>query len=100
MAVKKKKIDELFYKGRPLVRRGNVMYYGFLDDKYLIQIAEQRTEKLMDTEIGSKVSVQLQTNNTKLRGKERIIKKSEREGLFAALDLGVVWLEDALSYEE
>lgn len=100
MAVKKKKLDELFYKGRPLVRRGNVMYYGFLDDKYLIQIVEQRTEKLMDTEIGSKVSVQLQTNNTKLRGKERIIKKSEREGLFAALDLGVVWLEDALSYEE
>ena len=87
------------YKGRPIVRRNNVIYYGFLDDKFLVQMVVQDTEKIMDTEIASKVSVQLQTNNTKLQGKERMIKKSEREGLFAALDLGAVWLEDALSYE-
>lgn len=96
---KKKKLDELMYKGRPIVRRNNVIYYGFLDDKFLVQMVVQETEKIMDTEIASKVSVQLQTNNTKLQGKERMIKKSEREGLFAALDLGAVWLEDALSYE-
>ncbi len=96
---KKKKLDELMYKGRPIVRRNNVIYYGFLDDKFLVQMVVQDTEKIMDTEIASKVSVQLQTNNTKLQGKERMIKKSEREGLFAALDLGAVWLEDALSYE-
>ena len=96
---KKKKLDELMYKGRPIVRRDNVIYYGFLDDKFLVQMVVQDTEKIMDTEIASKVSVQLQTNNTKLQGKERMIKKSEREGLFAALDLGAVWLEDALSYE-
>lgn len=98
MAVKKNKLDELMYKERPIVRRGNVMYYGFIDDKYIIKITEEESETVGNTEIGSKVTVQLTTNNTKLKGKERIIRQSKKEGLFDALDVGVVWLEDALDY--
>ena len=98
MAVKKNKLDELMYKERPIVRRGNDMYYGFIDDKYIIKITEEETETVGNTEIGSKVTVQLTTNNTKLKGKERIIRQSKKEGLFDALDVGVVWLEDALDY--
>ena len=92
----KKKLDELMYKERPLVRRGNVMYYGFLDDKFIVKIEVKDSEKENDIEMAKKVTVQLTTNNTKLQGNERMIKKSEREGLYAAIDLGNVWLEDIL----
>ena len=92
----KKKLDELMYKERPLVRRGNVMYYGFLDDKFIVKIEVKDSEKENDIEMAKKVTIQLTTNNTKLQGNERMIKKSEREGLYAAIDLGNVWLEDIL----
>ena len=96
MATKKGKLDELMYKERPLVRRGNVMYYGFLDDKFIVKLEVKDSEKENDIEMATKVTVQLTTNNTKLQGNERMIKKSEREGLYAAIDLGNVWLEDML----
>lgn len=102
MATKKssEKLDELMYKEKPIVRRDNVMYYGFIDDKYIVKITEDETEKTGDIDVGTRVTVQLTTNNTKLQGKERIIRQSKKEGLFDALDVGVVWLEEALDYEE
>lgn len=100
MAVKKSKLEELMYKEKPLVRRGNTLYYGFIDEKYIVKIVEEDTENVGGTEVGSKVTVQLTTNNSKLKGKERIIRQSKKDGLFDALDVGVVWLEDALDYNE
>ena len=38
MATKKAKSDELMYKNRPLVRRGNVLYYGFIDDNFIVKL--------------------------------------------------------------
>ncbi len=99
MAVKKKKIEELMYKEKPLVRRGNTLYYGFIDEKYIVKIVEESSEEISGTSIGNKVTVQLTTNNTKLQGKERIIRQSKKEGLFDALDVGVVWLQDVLDYD-
>ena len=96
MAVKKKKLDELMYKGKPLIRRGNKMYYGFIDDDYIIEINVKETEKIDDIDVSTSVSVQLITNKTKLQGDERMVKSSKKTGLYAALDLGAVWLEDAL----
>lgn len=96
---KKKKIDNvLMYKGRPLVRKDNVVYYGFSDDKYLIALFIKDTEEILNTKISTKVVIHLLTNETNLKGKERIIKKAERDGLFSALDIGAIWLEDAISH--
>ena len=101
MAAKKEAgIQELFYKERPVVRRGNTLYYGFIDDDYIVKIVENETEEVEGISIGTKVTVQLTTNSTKLKGTERIIRQSKKDGLFDALDVGVVWLEEALDYEE
>ena len=96
----KKKIEELMYKGRPLTRRGNEMFYGFIDDKFLVKLTVKETEDVDNLSVASKIAVQLVTNSTYLEGKERIIKQKEATGLYSALDLGYVWLEDALSYSE
>ena len=72
----KKTIPEnvLVYKGKPLIRRGNLLYYGFSDDKFLACLIVEQTEKIADTDIATKVIIQLQTNDTDFKGKERIIK--------------------------
>lgn len=98
MATKNEKFDEVMYKEKPLVRRGNVLYYGFIDYPYLIKIIEKESTKEGELEVGSTVTVQLITNGSKKLEGERIIRQSTKDGLFDALDVGVVWLEEALEY--
>ena len=91
-----KKAEGLMYKGRPLRRVGNLIYYGTMADKYIImmQILETKTEK--DLALATKVSVQLQLTDPDLKSRNRIVKKSEKDSLYAAMDIGAIWLERAL----
>ena len=91
-----KKAEGLMYKGRPLRRVGNLIYYGTMADKYIImmQILETKPEK--DLNLASKVSVQLQLTDPDLKSRNRIVKKSEKDSLYAAMDFGAIWLERAL----
>jgi hypothetical protein len=47
--------------------------------------------------VASKVSIQLQLTDPNARSRDRIVKKSEKDGLYTALDLGHIWLERALA---
>jgi len=99
MPAKKKDVESgLEYKGKPLLRRGNLIYYGNADDKYIITLLVQDAKKIMDLDVATNVLIQLQTNE--IPGREKIIKKAERDGLYSALDLAEFWLEDALSEEK
>ncbi|NLT39516.1 MAG: hypothetical protein GXX89_03520 [Clostridiales bacterium] len=95
----KKKDSILTYKGRPLMRKGNLIYYGSMSDKYIImlQILDSKTDG--EFEEATRVSVQLQLTDPDIRSRDRVIKKSEKNGIYTALDVGVVWLERALSQE-
>ena len=94
---KSPKNEGLIYKGHPLRRVDNFIYYGSMADKYIImmQILETKTEK--DLALASKVSVQLQLTDPDLKSRNRIVKKSEKDSLYAAMDVGCIWLERALS---
>lgn len=86
----------LTYKGKPLVRKGNEIYYGDMAEKYVIKF-EIVSEKQENGEtVPDKVSVQLLLSDTQLKDADRLKKKSEKNGLYEALDLGVIWLERAL----
>ena len=93
MAEKKNKT--LMYKEKPLLRRGNMIYYGNPDDEYIVMLQIQETTKILDLDISTLITVNLQTNT--IPGKERVIKSAEREGLFSALDLGEYWLTEQLA---
>lgn len=99
MSVEKKdSLEGLIYKGKPLLRKGKQIYYGNKDDKYIIFMQVQDSTKIIDLDISTNILVQLQTNEA--LGRERVIKKAEREGLYAALDLGEFWLSEALEEEK
>lgn len=92
-----KKEKYLMYKGKPLVRSGNTLYYGDMSDPYVILMQISSTHPGYDMDMAEKISIQLLATDTNLRLKERIVRKSEKVGLYNALDIGSIWLERALS---
>ena len=92
---KKKDAREfLTYKGKPLVRRDNVIYYGNFDDKVIIVLTITDSKKFRDLEMATNVMIELRTNEK--NGRDRVLKKADREGISRALDIAVFWLEEAL----
>ena len=87
----------LMYKGRPLMRKDNIVYYGSMADSHIVMLQILDSKKINDMDIATKVSVQLQLTDPAVRGWDRIVKKSEKDGFYTALDLGCVWLERALA---
>ena len=87
----------LTYKGKPLVRNGNTLYYGNPDDQYVIMMQIIATKPVGDVEVASKVSVQLLNTDPDVSPRERIVKSSEKKGLYAAMDVAEVWLSRALA---
>ena len=94
MAAKKKE-GFLTYKGKPLVRSGNTIYYGNMGDPYVIVIQISSTKTVNDIEVADRVVVQLVSTDTDLRPRDRIVKKGEKRGLYNAIDIGKIWLERA-----
>lgn len=87
----------LMYKGRPLMRIDNLIYYGSMADSHIVMLQILETKKVGDAEIASRVSVQLQLTDPSARSRDRVVKKGEKPGLYSALDFGAVWLERALA---
>lgn len=85
------------YKGHPLRRKDNLIYYGSMADKYIIMLQILETKKVNDLDVATRVAVQLQLTATNLKSRDRVVRKSEKTSLYAAMDLGVVWLNRALS---
>lgn len=92
----KKENKFLEYRGRPLVRCGKTIYYGKMSDPYVIMLQITSTKTFQDMEIADRVLIQLLNTDPDCRPKERIVKKSEKKGLYNAMDIGTIWLERAL----
>lgn len=87
----------LMYKGHPLMRKDNMVYYGSMADSHIVMLQILETKKMGDADIATRVSVQLQLTDPTARSRDRVVKKSEKAGLFTALDVGCVWLTRALA---
>lgn len=97
IAKKKKAEDGLMFKGRPLMRKDNLVYYGSMAEKYIIMMQILDTKKVQDLDVATRVSLQLQLTDPDLKSKDRVVKKSEKDGLYSALDVASIWLERALA---
>ena len=94
---KAKKGEGLIYKGHPLRRVDNLIYYGTMAEKYIIMMQVLSTKKVQDMDVADKVSIQLQLTEPDLKSRDRVIKKSEKDSLYAAMDIATVWLDRALA---
>ncbi len=87
----------LEYKGHPLRRKDNLIYYGSMAEKYIIMLQIMTSTKKDDLDIATKVAVQLQLTDPDLKSRDRVVKKTEKDNLYAAMDVAAVWLERALA---
>ena len=87
----------LSYKGHPLRRKDNLIYYGTMAEKYIIMLQILSTQNVDGLEMANKISVQLQLTDPDLKSRDRVVKKSEKDSLYAAMDVAAVWLDRALS---
>ena len=87
----------LMYKGHPLMRKDNLIYYGSMADTHIVMLQILETKTVGDTELATRVAVQLQLTDPAAKSRDRVVKKSEKIGLYTALDVGCVWLERALA---
>ena len=87
----------LEYKGHPLQRKDNIIYYGSFADKYIIMLQILETKKVNDMDVATKVSVQLQLTDPDIKSRDRVVKKTEKDSLYTAMDVAAIWLERALA---
>lgn len=86
----------LKYKGKPIVRKKNEIYYGNLTDKYIVVLKILSTKKVCEADIAEKVSIELQLTDDSLTAAKKVVKKGEKVGLYTAMDFASVWLDRAL----
>ena len=89
--------EGLIYKGHPLMRKDNLVYYGSMADSHIVMLQVLETKKVNNVDIATRVSVQLQLTDPAAKSRDRVVKKSEKTGFYAALEVGCVWLERALA---
>ena len=89
----------LEYKGRPLVRAGKQIYYGSLNDPYVVYLTLKNSNEFKDITLAQEITIQFHSTDHTLTTKDKIIKKKKKNGLFVALDLGATWLERQLKKE-
>lgn len=87
-----------YYRGFPLVRSGNEIYYGSMGDKFVTRLTIRESEKFKDSEMPTKVMVQMVPTQMEpdLLSK---VRKGEMNSLYEALDTAYVWLTKEL-FEE
>ncbi|MBP3937543.1 MAG: hypothetical protein IJE00_04975 [Clostridia bacterium] len=86
----------LQYRGKPLVRMGNTLYYGMMNEPFVVMLQILSTKENNGVTVADKVSVQLISTDETMRPKDRIAKRSEKNSLYDALDIGAIWLERAI----
>ena len=91
------KAEGLMYKDHPLRRVGNMIYYGSMADPYIILMQVKETKREKDLEMAAKVSIELQRTAPDLKSRDRVVKRSEKDSLYGAMDIYAIWLERALS---
>ncbi len=89
----------LTYKGKPIVRKGNTIYYGNMSDPFVIMLSVASTHEVHGVNIADKVIIQLINTDPAINPMEAIVKRTEKNGLWTAVDIASVWLERALKAE-
>lgn len=83
------------YKGRPLVRSGDTIYYGSMKDPYVVMLEIKSTEEVKGLKVAKNIALSMMSTDLTLPPEKLVPKKASREGLYAALDLANAWLDRA-----
>ena len=87
--------DFFTYKGFPLVRNKDTIYYGNMSDDYVVMIQIMEKKKMGDLDVASRVKIYQMSTDQSKNPVEAIVKTSEKNGLYEVFDIAYVWLTRA-----
>ena len=99
MAFKTEGIEGTYgeYCGKPLVRNNNVIVWGSMEEPYILYMTvlseKEVTFGSVTDKAPDKVLVQVMSTDTSRSMTERMVKQGVKNGLYEAIDIGVVWME-------
>lgn len=80
------------YKGYPLVRKGDELYYGNMGDEYVVWIQILEAQDAGDIKTATKVALYKMATDESLSIMDRVVKNAEKSSLYSALDIAYAWL--------
>ena len=92
--------DVLIYREKPLLRDGNTLYYGDFNENFIVRFTILEQETVNDLDMAKKIVIELLEKNGDDIKSAKLTKKAERTSMWAALDIGIYWLEDILEMEK
>lgn len=92
--------EVLVYREKPLLRDGNTLYYGDFKENFIVRFTILESEKVNDLDMAKKIIIELLEKNGDSIDSAKLTKKAERTSMWAALDIGIYWLEDILEMEK
>ena len=87
--------DFLTYKDKPLVRKGNTVYYGDMSEKYIVKLDILSSHTVDELEISDKIRISLIKNDSEKL--DNVKKTTEKNGFAEAMQFATTWLESALA---
>ena len=82
----------LMYQGKPLIRQDNAYVWGDMNDRAVLSLFVLSNKEVNGHEVPDNILVQvLSTDEART-----CLKQGQKNGLFAALDIGAVWLKKEL----
>ena len=79
------------YKGKPLVREGDTICYGDKTDKCILILEIMSYKKVGENDVPDKVFIQVVDS----KDPSKIVKQGDKNGLYDAFGIGLVWLDMA-----
>lgn len=88
----------IMFRGKPLVRQGNTYCYGSMNDNFVLFIMvltniKEKNNEGKEIDVPDRVLIQILSTDNKLPPHERVVKQFDKNGLFEAMDIGLIWLE-------
>lgn len=85
------------YKGKPLVRCKDTIYYGNITDKYVFKMESKDFKDVNGTKVATSVNVEMINTYDDIADSKKIVKISKKSGLYPALEIANIWLERAMA---
>lgn len=82
------------YRGYPLVRKGNEIYYGYMSEPFVVMMQIVHQQEVNGLKVADKIRV-YQMATKEPDPVKAITKTSDRPNLYETVDLANVWLKRA-----
>lgn len=84
----------LEYMGRPLVRQDDTIIYGDMSEKCVLIL------EILKRDATSKMPQSVLVQLVDSKDPNKIIRQTDKKGLYDAFSIGLIWLERALQEQE